>query len=202
MSTTPQAAPDHALSPAARDAYRLVIESILHDRRLPHLSDLPTDALHELQAADWLGFDAAGAIVAPYPFALEETGVSVRLDDEKVWHPVMCAVDALGLAPMLGQLVHVRSYCPQSGIPISISVRPTGIRRRRPASSVVIRRRTAGPAHRNRCAVTRFAAAPHLAQEWIAANGTEDDVMQSLEAAFIEGRAIFGHRLQTQAGTA
>ena len=197
MPQTSPAAPGHALSQEARNTYRLVIDSMLRDRRLPHPSNLPaTAALRELQAADWLGFDANGTIVAPYPFALEETGVAVRLDGENVWHPVMCAVDALGIAPMLGQVVHIRSHCRQTGQPISISVRPTGIRRRRPASSVVIRRRTAGPAHTNRCDATHFAAAPHLAQAWIDANGTADDVIQSLEAAFIEARAIFGHRLQ------
>jgi hypothetical protein len=146
--------------------------------------------LDELVRSDWLARDAGGRLSAVYPFALAPTGVDVTVGDQRL--PVMCAIDALGVAPLLGRRVVAHARCAQCQRAIDIHVDPTGISRRRPRSTVVIRRLTAGPAHASRCAATRFACSPAHADEWLAQHGGPDDVMQSLETAFIEARAIFG----------
>jgi hypothetical protein len=103
----------------------------------------------------------------------------------------MCAVDALGIAPMLGQPVQVRAECPTCRAHIQIAVRPDRIALRHPASTVVIRRRASGPAHLNRCSATRFACSPDHAQAWIDGQGGPDDVIRSLEASYREAISLF-----------
>ncbi len=187
------------LTPAQRLLFRALIDEIVATGQ-----PLATDAaaqrvglsmreteslLSQLVDADWAATGEDGALTAAYPFSVTPTGVTVAWEGAE--RAVMCAVDALGAAPLLGRAVEIRASCPHCGQQIDVTVEPEKLRKRSPRSTVVIRRWTVGPAAGSRCEATRFACSPDHAQEWLRRNGGPDDVIQSLEASFIEARGIF-----------
>lgn len=66
-----------------------------------------------------------GKVVLAYPFAGSPTAFRVSLSDGRERYAV-CAIDALGISPMLGQPVRVRSYCHHCGEGLQVDVRPDG----------------------------------------------------------------------------
>lgn len=198
-----------ALTPAQRLVFRALIDELVGTgQMLPvsaiaqrvGLSDEETGSLLEqLVEGDWAAADEDGALMTAYPFSVAPTGVTVAWEGAE--RPAMCAVDALGVAPLLGQAVEIRASCPHCDRPIVVHVEPEKLRKRSPRSTVVIRRWTAGPAAANRCDATRFACSPDHAQEWLRRNGGPDDVIQSLEASFIEARGIFADAYRSGAST-
>jgi hypothetical protein len=60
-----------------------------------------------------------------YPFSAVPTPFVVRLADGRERY-ACCAIDALGIAPMLGQRVHIRSQCHHCGAPLELSADPGG----------------------------------------------------------------------------
>jgi len=190
------------VTPAARAVYRVLVGELLTSGAVADaqalawqtglgVDEIP-DALAELSSADWIGRATGGQIVAIYPFSPAATAIIVQFDGLERY--AMCAVDALGVAPMLDQPVQIRAQCPTCLAAIQIAARPDRIALRHPPSTIVIRRRSSGPAHLNRCSATRFACSPEHAQSWIDTNGGPDDVLQSLEVSFREARELFGHR--------
>jgi hypothetical protein len=188
------------LSPNAHRLFRALIDGVVVTGELPDGDALvwatrlhPEELLRlldELEAGDWLGRDHAGEIVALYPFSPDPTDVRVEIEGEERY--AMCATDALGIAPMLERDTTIRASCVWCEAPIHVALRPSRIALRHPAGTLIVRRRTAGPAFLQRCAATRFACSPQHGQDWIETHGTANDVLASLEAAFVEARAIFG----------
>jgi hypothetical protein len=188
-----------SVAPDALAVFRALIDRIVADGEvasIPALAavtglseDAVTRAIDDLAAADWIVRDQAGQIIALYPFSPTPTDMLVEIDDAT--RHAMCAIDALGVAPLLGRKVSAIGGCPICRQPIRVAVAPTGITRRRPRSAVVIRRRTPGAAHLVRCAATRFACSPQHADQWLKTHGGPNDEMQSLEGAFIEARDLF-----------
>ena len=81
-------------------------------------------ALAALDADDLLVLRGE-AVELAYPFSTAPTGFVVR------WGPgverfICCAIDALGMAPMLGEPVRVTASCHQTGAPLSFAVTPDG----------------------------------------------------------------------------
>ena len=66
-----------------------------------------------------------GRIDIAYPFSASPTSFVVRLPggDERY---ACCAIDALGIAPMIGQRVEIRSRCHHCGMPLQFSATPEG----------------------------------------------------------------------------
>lgn len=60
-----------------------------------------------------------------YPFSASPTPFVVRLPDGRERY-ACCAMDALGMAPMLGQRVEIRSRCHHCGTPLEFSAAPPG----------------------------------------------------------------------------
>src|SRR6266487_2434081 len=59
------------------------------------------DALRVLAREDLVHVDANGRPVVAYPFSATPRGHRVLIDGKR-WVEAMCAIDALGIAPMLG----------------------------------------------------------------------------------------------------
>ena len=59
-----------------------------------------------------------------YPFSAVPTAFIARLADGRERY-ACCAIDALVVAPMLGESVHVRSQCHHCGAPLEFDVDPT-----------------------------------------------------------------------------
>lgn len=82
-------------------------------------------AIVSLDEDDLLVLDRE-TIALAYPFA---TGPNVfAVDVASVTRYACCAVDALGLAPMLGERITVQTRCHQTGEPLAIDVDPAGVR--------------------------------------------------------------------------
>jgi hypothetical protein len=82
------------------------------------------DVLRELDAND-LVFLLDGRIELAYPFATGPNPFAVVLGDGRERY-ACCAIDALGLAPMVSESLTVRSRCHHSGVPLVFGVTPEG----------------------------------------------------------------------------
>jgi hypothetical protein len=81
------------------------------------------EALAALDADDLIVL-ADDRIVTAYPFTGEPTPFAVDLPGGG--RHACCAIDALGVAPMLGRAVVVRSRCHHCGEPLELAVAPGG----------------------------------------------------------------------------
>lgn len=110
-----------------RDLWRLSLE-----REGP----IPVDEVHRLlpgrtreavsEALDALDADDLivvrdGQLTAAYPFSGKATAFAVILPDGRQRY-ACCAIDALGIAPMLGQPIEVGSPCHHCGEPLAFAV--------------------------------------------------------------------------------
>jgi hypothetical protein len=95
-------------------------------------------AVNELDRADCLATRDDHVVLA-YPFASTPTGFVARLADGAERH-ACCAIDALGIAAMLGQTIVVRARCHHCAEPLELTVDPTGPRDHAPAMAWVGRR--------------------------------------------------------------
>jgi hypothetical protein len=92
---------------------------------LPHVGATAVRvAAAALDAADLIGLDG-GRVRLAYPFTAEPTDFEVVLPGGRSRH-ACCAIDALGVAPMLAEPVMVRSRCHRSGAPLHFEVHPVG----------------------------------------------------------------------------
>lgn len=183
----------------AHRLYRALIDGVLAtgavpaDRALRAATGLDGAALvatfDELVAADWAGRDATGALTALYPFSLVPTPVQVTLDGAT--RDAMCAIDALGVAPLLDRPVTIASGCVVCGAALALTVAPDGPRAAEPTAIGVVLRRAVGPAHLNRCGAIRFVCSPEDGAAQLATSGDPDDSFLPLDAAFARARTIF-----------
>src|SRR5262249_23710862 len=161
-------------------------------------------------AADRLGIDAEqgletlaredlvhrgsdGEIIVAYPFSGRPTAHRVRFPGG---HEVdaMCALDALGTAPMFGEPVEVESRDPMSGEAIRARVEPDGACEWSPTSAVVVAGafRDQGDACRGCCPVLNFFASAANAERWLAEHPEVRGAVISMREASDAGRAVFG----------
>jgi hypothetical protein len=97
-----------------------------------------------LDAADLIGLDRDRVALA-YPFTAARNDFEVILPGGRARY-ACCAIDALGVAPMLGTAVRLRSRCHGSGAPLRFDIDPVAGPRGAPAGSLawVERRRWGG----------------------------------------------------------
>jgi hypothetical protein len=111
----------------------------------------------------------------------------------------MCAVDALGIAPMLGTSVLIRSADPVTGEPIAVTVDGSDSAWR-PATAVIFVGRTAdkcaGPSAAICCSYINFFATSSGAAAWAKAHPEVDGGILSQARALEVGDQIFGQLLR------
>ena len=83
------------------------------------------ETLARLDEEDLIRLDA-GRVSLAYPFSASPTPFVVDLDEPSRERYVCCAIDALGIAPMLGRRVRIRSQCHHCAAPMEVSVDPSG----------------------------------------------------------------------------
>jgi hypothetical protein len=90
--------------------------------------DSPAQAVHEalvaLDVDDLIRVRDQQVDIA-YPFSASPTPFVVRLPGGKERY-ACCAMDALGIAPMVGQRVEIRSRCHHCKVPLEFSASPDG----------------------------------------------------------------------------
>ena len=110
----------------------------------------------------------------------------------------MCAIDALGIAPMFGETIEVDSRDPVSGDEIRARVAPGGAVEWRPRSAVVV----AGVLDRQSdscrgcCPVLNFFVSPSSAERWLAEHPQVRGNVISMQEAAAAGQAVFGEVLR------
>lgn len=151
----------------------------------------PTTALRDLAAADLVAVDAAGRLLAAYPFSPVPTAHVVTLGGVQVF--AMCAIDALGMPFMLDTDAVITSTDPQTADPIQVSV-TGGAATFAPEQAVIVYAATGstGRSVDSCCSTINFFASTASAQVWTAAHPGLAATVLDQAAAVGLGRDIFG----------
>ena len=189
-----------------RAVHQAVLRSFAATGRAPepHVLDAaarPFDtaqALAELADGDFLYLDQGGRITAAYPFSATATPHKVQITGGASAY-AMCAIDALGMARMLGTSVLIRSADPSTGEPITVTVdeSKTGWH---PDTTVVFVGRTvsecAGPSAVICCDHINFFTGQATAEAWASVHPEITGGILSQNRALGVGEQIFGQLLE------
>lgn len=153
-------------------------------------------ALERLAYADLVHHDpATGAILVAYPFSGRPSAHRVRLDGREVY--AMCAIDALGIAPMLDEWIEVLSCDPFTGEEIRVQLEPDGQGSWQPRQAVVVCGTAGGgEACTGCCPVLNFFVGTASAEGWLTARPDVRGTVISMEDAIAAGRTVFGDVLK------
>ena len=151
------------------------------------------DALVTLARKDLVHRGAAAEITVAYPFSGQPTAHRVRFPGG---HEIdaMCAIDALGVAPMFGEAIEIESRDPLSGDEIRARVALDTSVEWSPESAVVVAGaiRSQGDACCGCCPVLNFFASAANAERWLAEHPEVRGTSISMREAAAAGRAVFG----------
>ncbi|MFP3991190.1 organomercurial lyase [Streptomyces sp. E11-3] len=156
-------------------------------------SGVPAEqVLRDLSAADYLSLDADGTLRAAYPFSPTPTAYRVVIaEGPQVW--AMCAIDALGISPMLGRDVTIHSADPVTGDPVTVTFTGSTVTWD-PATAVVVVPTGAchGPAVDACCEAVNFHADAASAARRRAAHPHSPATVLDQNRAEAVGRTVFG----------
>jgi Alkylmercury lyase len=196
------------LSDAERDLYCWVLRSFA-DGGTPEpdaacdtarrLGLEPAQALEKLAREDLVHQDPrTGEIAVAYPFSGRPTAHRVHLGSARDVH-AMCAVDALGIAFMLGEPTEVVSADPLTKEEIRIWVDPGRRLLWEPEGAAVFAgaQRGDGPSAAVCCAFVNFFASRQSAQRYVRETSAVRGEVLSIPEAAEMGRKIFGDVLAT-----
>ncbi len=153
-------------------------------------------ALETLAREDLVHRGSDGEVTVAYPFSGRPTAHRVRFPGG---HEVdaMCAIDALGIAPMFGEPIEIDSRDPVSGAEIRAQVAADGTAEWWPQSAVVI----AGVLDRQSdsccgcCPVLNCFASPANAERWLSEHPQVRGNVISMQDAAAAGQVVFGEVL-------
>ncbi|MCP9488144.1 MAG: alkylmercury lyase family protein [Gaiellaceae bacterium MAG52_C11] len=154
----------------------------------------PEHALATLSREDLVHRRADGEIAVAYPFSGRPTAHRVRFrGDHEV--DAMCAIDALGVAPMFGEPIEIESRDPVSVEKIRARVAPDGAAECSTESAVVVAGALRSEGDDDRCGccpVLNFFASAATAERWLADHPQVHGNVISMREAAAAGRAVFG----------
>ena len=190
------------LTEAERELYFWILRRFATDGR-PSRGDLreaaerrgldSEDVLETLAREDLVHTRRDGEISVAYPFSGRPTAHRVRFPSG---HEVdaMCAIDALGMAPMFGQPIEIESRDPLSGEAIGARLAPGGAAEWWPESAVVVAGavRSQGDACGGCCPVLNFFVSAASAERWLTEHPEVRGNVISMPEAAAAGRAVFG----------
>lgn len=167
------------------------------------------EVMQPLHARDFLRLDSDGTISAAYPFSPTPTAHLVTIHDGPSVY-AMCAVDALGMAAMIGKDVTITSAEPVTGLPIVITVAAGGPAPRwQPDTAVVYYgQRTTGSAccppeeeaaqvaADTCCGAINFFTTPTAATTWAGDHADVTGQILNQQEAWQTGVTIFGPLLK------
>ncbi|MGH3065597.1 MAG: alkylmercury lyase family protein, partial [Gaiellaceae bacterium] len=155
------------------------------------------DALATLAREDLVHRGPDGEIAVAYPFSGVRTAHRVRFPGGHEAY-AMCAIDALGIAPMLEQTIETRSRDPLTGAAFQAKVAPDGTATWEPETAVVV----AGALDRQGdsccgcCPVLNFFVSDDSAQRWLSEHPHVSGQVITIDDAVASGRAVFGDVFQ------
>ena len=150
-------------------------------------------ALESLAREDLVHLGAEGEIAVAYPFSGRPTAHRVQFESG---HEVdaMCAIDALGMAPMFDEPLEITSRDPLTGDEIRVRLAADGDGAWHPESAVVV----AGALDRGQdsccgcCPVLNFFTSTDTAERWLEGRSEVRGHVVSMREAIAAGRAVFG----------
>ncbi|MBI2155096.1 MAG: alkylmercury lyase family protein [Candidatus Rokubacteria bacterium] len=194
-----------SIDPLAREVLRTILDRFVENggpleteavtRHLPGRSPGEIqEAIARLDQKDLI-LVQDGKVVLAYPFSAAPTAFRVMLGDGRGRYAV-CAIDALGVSPMLGQLVRICSSCHHCGEPLEMVVRPDGPVER---ASIMVWVGERGDIRQKACSsicltLNFFQSQEHLRQ-WRKNHPEVSGAAASLDEAFKLGARIFGELL-------
>jgi hypothetical protein len=153
--------------------------------------------LETLARHDLVHLDGNGEIAVAYPFSGRPTAHRARFPNGHEAF-AMCAIDALGIAPMFGEPIEISSSDKLSGEEIQARVSPGGEAEWRPESAVVVAGAVdpEGDSCASCCPVLNFFASARNAEHWLGEHPEVRGEVISMPEAFLAGRAVFGKVLE------
>ena len=153
----------------------------------------PSAAFATLAREDLIHTDDDGAVLVAYPFSARPRGHRVTID-ERLTVEAMCAIDALGIAPMLNQPIEINSHDPLTGHEIWLRVSPGETAWWEPETAVVLAGSScaSGPSYGGCCDVLNFFETTETARQYLREHGHVDGMTIAIPEAIEAGRAIFG----------
>jgi len=150
-------------------------------------------ALAKLAHEDLLHLGDDREIIVAYPFSGRPTAHQVRFQSGHEAY-AMCAIDALGIAPMFGQPIRVASQDPLRGDAVRVQLAADGTASWEPESAVVVAgvMDRSADSFRSCCPAMNFFASAQNGEHWLAHNPQVRGRVVSLPEAVAAGRAVFG----------
>ena len=190
------------LSAGERTLYRWILASFARARspQVDEICDLAAEldlrieeTLDLFAKLDLVHHDAAtGEILVAYPFSARPRGHSVLINS-KDRVEAMCAIDALGVAPMLQLPIEITSHDPLSGAEIWVRLDPGEGAWWEPTTAVVLTGSPCcdGPSFRGCCDVLNFFQTEESANSYLANHPELADFPVSIPDAIEAGRMVF-----------
>lgn len=206
----PRASQRAGLAAGPRAVYQAVLRAYAETGRPPEPAELQDTArpfgptarqmLADLAASDLLGLDEAGRIRMAYPFSTRPTPHVVAIaSGPRVYS--MCALDALGIPPMLGVDAVITSADPLSGAVVTVTFSAGRASWDPPGAVLYVgRARPDGPAEQVSCGYLNFFASRAAAGRW--ASRHPEVIGRILDQASAEtlGAETFGSLLDGVSG--
>lgn len=199
-----RARPQH---PAEQAVHRAILRAFADTGRPPTPSDLApvtqgsgrttTEILAALHDLDAIRLDPRGHIAVAYPFSAIPTRHRVWIGDGAVVY-AMCAIDALGIAAMLGGHTRIESVDAATGQPIAVTM-TAGRTSWSPTGAVVFLSAEAGngPSATCCCDDVNFFADTATARRWVTAHqGLAGQILTQADAEDL-GIRLFGTLLRS-----
>jgi Alkylmercury lyase len=173
-----------AATPPSGEATRTVADALGLDA---------ADVFRVLAREDLVHVDATARPVVAYPFSAKPRGHRVLIDGER-WVEAMCAIDALGIAPMLALPIEVYSRDRLSGGEVWVRLDPSEGAWWEPKQAVVLAGSACceGTSFRGCCDVLNFFERRENAERYLVENPSVSGHPISLPEAIEAGRIVFG----------
>jgi hypothetical protein len=190
------------VSPAEREFYFWILRRFASDAppaaeaisaKATELGLEPEQAREKLAAEDLVHFDTEGEVTVAYPFSGRPRGHRVLIDGQRTVE-AMCAIDALGIAPMLGLPIEITSRDPLSGGEVWVRLDPGDGVWWEPKQAVVLAGSACceGPSFRGCCDVLNFFESKQNAERYLRDHQQISGFPISIPAASGLGRTVFG----------
>ena len=155
-------------------------------------------ALATLAREDLVHTNEDGEIAVAYPFSGRTTEHVVLFKGGHEVH-AMCAIDALGIAPMFDQSIDIVSRDPLSRDRIGVALGADGTASWRPEESVVVCGASGdGESCCSCCPVLNFFASSENGERWLEARPDVRGYVMTMREAIDAGRAMFGDVFKAQ----
>lgn len=138
-----------------------------------------------LRQAPDIEYDPAGNIIG-YGITLQQTPHAFEVEGRRLY--TWCALDTLMFPAVIGKAAHVHSLCPETGMPVSLTVAPHELCAVQPADAAVSLAVPQTDIRQSFCCQVNFFASRAAGDRWALRHPGVEVV--SVEAAFLLGQEI------------